>query len=133
MDYVEADDLFFSVLEERGQEMFSKAGTTAFPKTYRAMFGFCAKTGGLKTAMFDMIESNNPYAFKALFRCFCEHYLKFTYVFVRFAKEKSDDVGREYFSFCGAIESSEYLKSIVMAEGLIGNKVVGDVKGAVDA
>jgi hypothetical protein len=73
------------------------------------MFGFCAKTTALKTAMFDMIDSNNPYAFKALFRCYCEHYLKFTYIFVRFASEKSDDVGREYFSYSGAIESRDYL------------------------
>jgi len=67
--------------------------------------------------MFDMVESGNPYAFKAL-RCYCEHYLKFTYIFVRFLKENSDDVGREYFSYCGAIESRDYLNAVVLAEGL---------------
>ena len=133
MDYIEADDLFFSVLESGGATMFSTAGKTAFPKTYRAMFGFCAKTNALKTAMFDMIESNNPYAFKTLFRCYCDHYLKFTYLFVRFVLEKSDEVGREYFSFCGAIETRDYLKSIMAAEAIFGNQISGDVKGAIEA
>ncbi len=75
------------------------AKETAFPQTYRAMFGFFVKTSALKTAMFDVVDSGNPYAFKALFRCYCEHYLKFTYIFVRFLRENSDDVGREYFSY----------------------------------
>jgi hypothetical protein len=129
MYYVEADDLVFAVVRDAAP-MFATVGKTAFPQTYRAMFGFCAKTNALKTAMFDMVESDNPYAFKALFRCFCEHYLKFTYIFVRFLRERSDDVGREYFSYCGAIESRDYLKAVVLAEGLVGNQIVGDLRNA---
>ncbi len=130
MDYIEADDLFFAIVRDGGTPMFATVAETAFPQTYRAMFGFCAKTNALKTAMFDMIDSNNPYAFKALFRCYCEHYLKFMYIFVRFVREKSDDVGREYFSYCGAIESRDYLNAVVLAEGLVGNHVVGDLRKA---
>src|SRR4051794_18721712 len=60
--------------------MFATVRSTKFPQTYRALFGFCVRTNALRTAMFDMSDSENPYAFNALFRCFCEHYLKFTYV-----------------------------------------------------
>jgi hypothetical protein len=129
VDYAEADELVFEVVRD-GTPMFATVSQTAFPQTYRAMFGFCAKTNALKTAMFDQVESNNPYAFKALFRCFSEHYLKFTYIFVRFLRERSDDVGREYYSYCGAIESRDYLNALVLAERLVGNDLVGDIRNA---
>jgi hypothetical protein len=65
------------------------------------MFAFCARTNFLMTAMFDMIDSDNPCAFNALLRCFCERYLKFTYAFARLLVEESDAVERECFAFCG--------------------------------
>ena len=55
------------------------------------------------------------------------------YIWVRFLQEKTDDVGREFFSFCGAVESRDYLKSIVVAEGLLGNQIVGNVRAAIDS
>jgi len=133
MNYIEADDELFSILQDRGPALFATIKTTGFPETYRAMFGFCAKTNSLKTAMFDMVESNNPYAFKALFRCYCEHYLKFTYLFVRFCREKSDAVGIEYFSYCGAIEARDYVAAISMAEGLLGNSASADIEKMIAA
>ena len=63
MHYREADDAYFEIVEEDGPTLFGSVKETAFPNTYRAMFGFCAKTNSLKTAMFDAIDSNNPYAF----------------------------------------------------------------------
>jgi hypothetical protein len=129
MDYRAADDVYFELLQEQGTPMFEKIRTTAFPQTYRVMFAFCARTNFLKAAMFDMIDSDNPYAFNALFRCFCEHYLKFTYVFVRFLVEKSDAVGREYSAFCGAREIRQYAAAVVDAEKLIGNEIVAELSG----
>lgn len=133
MDYREADDRFFSIVEARGTDMWSKASATAFPKTYCALFAFCAKTSSLKTALFDLIDSNNPYAFKALYRCFCEHHLKFMYIWTRFAKEKTDAVGIEYFSFCGAVEARDWLKAMTAEAKLLGMDLVGDYKAAIEA
>lgn len=133
MNYIEADDLFCSVVQDKGTPMFETVSTTAFPQTYRAMFGFCVKTNALKAAMFDMIASNNPYVLNAIFRCFCDHYLKFTYIFFRFIKERSDEVGRDYYSFCGAIESRDYLNALQVAEGLIGNEVVTEMRAAINS
>lgn len=130
MHYREADDKYFDVVEAHSSSVFSTLGATSFPHSYRAMFMFCAKTNSLKTAMFDCIDSNNPYSFKVLFRCFCDHYLKFMYVWTRFLSERSDQVGIEYYSFCGAAEAKDYMSAIAMAEGLLGNTVVADVKSA---
>ena len=95
------------------------------------MVMFCAKTNSLKTAMFDCIESNNPYSFKVLFRCFCDHYLKFMYVWTRFLSEKNDAVGIEYYSYCGAAEARDYVYAVTMAEGLLGNSVVAKIESAI--
>jgi hypothetical protein len=91
------------------------------------MFGFCAKTNALKSAMFDLLETENPYAFRVMFRCLCEQYLKFMYVFTRFMREKTDDVGVEYRSFCGAIEMHDYAGAVELAESLVGYSVVAEV------
>lgn len=132
MSYRDADDAYWQIVKDEGSALFASIGNTSFPKTYAAMFGFCAKTNSLKTALFDAIDSNNPYAFKALFRCFCEHYLKFMYLWARFAREKTDSIGEEYYSFCGAVEAQEYAGAISMAEGLLGNSVVGDVRSVIE-
>lgn len=123
MDYQAADDEYFELVEQHGDEFFAVIRRTAFPKTYGALLGLVVKTNSLKTAMFDMVDSNNPYAFKALFRCFCDHYIKFIYLFIRFLNEKTDDVGDEYFNLCGASEMLEYLESIRMSQALIGNEI----------
>ncbi|MGV8823771.1 hypothetical protein [Methylibium petroleiphilum] len=131
MHFLEADDAYFKIVSERGSGIFGTIAKTEFPESYRAMFGFCAKTNSLKTAMFDCIESNNPYAFNALFRCFCEHYLKFMYIWTRLLSEKTDKIGAEYFSFCGASEARGYVSAITMAEGLLGNTAVADIEAAI--
>jgi len=131
MHYRDADDEYFAVFQESASQVFATIGKTAYRHTYRAMFGFCAKTNSLKTAMFDCVESNNPYAFNVLFRCFCEHYLKFMYLWACLLSEKTDRVGNEYFSFCGAVEAEDYVASLAAAERLLGNAVTADAKDAV--
>lgn len=132
MHYRDADDEFFAVFSDGAPSLFRTVGKSKYPQTYKAMFGFCAKTNSLKTAMFDCIESNNPYAFKVLFRCFCEHYLKFMYLWACFLSEQSDRVGSEYFNFCGAIEAQNYVASLAAAERLLGNEVTANAKEAIE-
>lgn len=131
MNYKDADDEYFEIVSAEMVGLFTNPGTTEFPNTYRAFSGFCVKTNALKTALFDMVDANNPYAFNALFRCFCEHYLKFTYIWVRFCSEKTDDAGSEYFAFCGATEAREYVSALQTAEKLVGNNVVADIDDAI--
>jgi hypothetical protein len=131
MDYREADDLVFEITRADATPMFAGVAGTAFPNSYQAMFGFYAKTNLLKTALFDMVDSENPYAFKVLFRCLCEHHLKFMYVWTRFLKEKTDDVGTEYFTYCGASELREYAGALVLSQSLVGTSVVANVEEAI--
>ncbi|ADG17044.1 hypothetical protein BC1002_2999 [Paraburkholderia atlantica] len=130
MTYAEADTEFFALIEKHMPQLTGTLGKTKFPNTYRAMLTFVIKINSLKTAMFDMVDSNNPYAFKLLFRCFSEHYLRFTYVFVRFASEKTDTAGDDYYSFCGAAEAMDYVSAVKAAEALLGNTLVGDMRNA---
>lgn len=131
MDYRDADDEYFELVEQHGDELFAVVKRTEFPKTYGALLGFVVKTNSLKTAMFDMVDSNNPYAFKALFRCFCDHYIKFIYLFIRFLDENTDAVGDDYFNLCGAAEMLEYLDSIRVSQALIGNELTLETEKAI--
>lgn len=130
MTYIQADEEFFELITKHMPLLIETLGKTKFPSTYRAMLTFIVKTNSLKRAMFDMVESDNPYAFKLLFRCFCEHYLRFKYVFVRFVSEKTDTVGDDYYSFCGASEAIDYVSAVKAAEALLGNALVGDIRNA---
>jgi hypothetical protein len=131
VDYRDADEEYFELFEKHGDALFAVVGRTKFPKTYAALFGFVIKTNSLKTAMFDMVDSNNPYAFKALFRCLCDHYIKFLYLFMRFLEENTDAVGDEFFNLCGASEMMEYLDSIRLSQALIGNEIVLEAEKAI--
>lgn len=132
MNFREADDQVFAIVEQHSADVFSAGFKTKFPQTLRAMSMFCAKANSLKTAMFDAIDSNNPYAFRVLYRSFCEHYLRFIYLWVRMSKEKTDEVGKEYYSYCGAVEAFDYGNSLKVAEGLVGNDVVVNLSSAVE-
>jgi hypothetical protein len=131
MHYKDADSEYFEIVAEEMRRLFTEPGTTDFPNTYKAFYGFCAKTNSLKTALFDMVDVNNPYAFNALLRCLCEHYLKFIYIWVRFCEEKTDEAGVEYFAFCGATEAREYASALQTAEKLVDNDVHADVDEAI--
>jgi len=128
MDYREADDRVFEITEADGTSMFTGVTGTAFPHSYQAMIGFYAKANLLKAALFDMVDSENPYASKVLFRCLCEHYLKFMYVWARFLMEKTDAVGTEYFTFCGVSELKDYAAALVLSQSIVGRSVAARIE-----
>lgn len=132
MDYRDADDQIFAIVEKHGPEVFRDGLQTAYPQTLRAMAMFCAKGNSLKTGMFDTVDSNNPYAFRVLYRSFCEHYLRFTYLWARMTKDKTDEAGTEYYSYCGAVEAMEYLGALKLADALVGNDGVMNYADAVE-
>ncbi|MGC4367020.1 DUF5677 domain-containing protein [Hydrogenophaga sp. R2] len=132
MDYRQADDQVFAIVEKYGAAVFGAGCNTEFPRTLRAMAMFCAKANSLKTAMFDSVDNNNPYAYRVLYRSFCEHFLRFLYLWVRMSKEKTDAVGSEYYNFCGAIEALDYCNSLRAAESLVGNEIAIDFSKAIE-
>ncbi len=133
MQYRQVDDEYFEVFSDTSPRVFACLSKTAYPATYRCLFTFCAKTNSLKTGMFECVDSNNPYAFKILFRCFCEHYLRFMYVWSRLTHEKADQAGLDFYNFCGAAEAVEYVNSLTATERLLVGDVVVNAKKAVAA
>lgn len=124
MDYREADDQVFSIIRQYGEELAGTVKKTKFPKTYLAMLSFIAKAVSLKLGLFDLCESENIYAFNVLFRSFCEHYVKFMYIWCRFIIDQTDQVGLDYYQYCGATELIDYVNSLKAAEAIVGHEVV---------
>jgi len=81
-------------------------------KTFLALLAFHTHLSTLKNALIDLSEENNIYSMKALYRIFLEHWLKGTYIWIRYTKEKNDDVGIEYNSLGRIGEDLKYGNSI---------------------
>lgn len=123
MDYQEADDSLFDLFMREGGSVTSKIGSTKFPESLRALVTLHVKLNAIKNGMSEMIDSDNPYAYNALYRCLLDHFLKFTYIFFRLLNEKSDGVGSEYYSFLGAKEALDYADAIQLGQQIIGREV----------
>lgn len=102
------DDRFFALLDGATESIRPALSVSKRPKTASALFAIGVKAAWLKNGVFEMHETDNLYAGRALFRALTEHYLKGVYLFARNAVDKTDDVGTEYFNFCGAAEMIEY-------------------------
>jgi len=119
MDYREADELVFSIIKESKECLTKRLRETKYPKTYIAMQTLIAKTASLKLVMFDLLDELNLYSFKVIFRSYIEHYLKFLYIWLRLLKEETDDVGKDYYDYCGAQEVVDYAKALHTAESIL--------------
>jgi hypothetical protein len=53
------------------------------------------------------------------------------YLWVRMSLEKTDAVGNEYYSYCGAVEALDYVSALKMAESLLGNEVAANALEAI--
>lgn len=104
------DESVFATLEEIMPIAYELLTIESVKNTGKVMILFLGKLGFLKTSILDAAEVDNLYSFNVLFRVFLEHILKANYIFMRWAEEKNDDPGKEYFSL-KPIEDLQYLKS----------------------
>ncbi|MFA5871424.1 MAG: hypothetical protein WC858_01765 [Parcubacteria group bacterium] len=88
-------------------------------KTVLTLLAFHTHLSILKNAIIDLSETNNIYSVKALYRIFLEHWLKGTYIWARYMKEKSDDVGLEYNSLGRVGEELKYGNSIKQVSAIL--------------
>jgi hypothetical protein len=73
---------------------FSEKGP--IPKTAGVLLSFIASTEFIKNGILDLVETENAYAKYILFRSLIEHFLRFQYIWLRFAEEKSDAPAEAY-------------------------------------
>ncbi len=96
---------------------------TKFPSTNLALFSFIPKVESIRSGIFELARAGEVYSEKILFRSICEHFLKFKYIVTRFTEDKNDDIGKEYFIFCGAQEELNFAKSLKKRASVLGEKI----------
>jgi len=69
------------------------------PKTVNVFLSFIASTEFIKNGIFDLVEAENIWATKILFRSLIEHFFRFQYIFFRACEEKGDGVAEDYLKF----------------------------------
>ena len=94
------------------------------PNVWRASVMFITRSNFLKEAIFELSKNEDIYSAGILFRSLIEHYVKFQYIFLRWAQEKNDTVGEEYYKFCDLAEDLSYIDSLKNANKLIVNEFI---------
>lgn len=100
--------------------------TIKHPKTGLTLVQFMVKTNFIKEGIFELYESENLYSMSILFRSMIEHFLRFQYIFLRFAKDKNDSIGEDYIVFCSLNEFIEIGKSWKDVSKISGERPVLD-------
>lgn len=108
----EKNDEYFETIQDIMPSVFTFAKQCQHKKTFLALTNFHTHLLTLKNALIDLSEDNNIYSMKALYRVFLEHWLKGTYIWTRYMKENTDDVGLEYYSLGRVGEELKYGNSI---------------------
>lgn len=83
---------------------------------------FTVKLGFLVNGMFEMIDSQNIFVIKILYRVVIEYFITYNYLIIKFNSQKSDCVFVEYINSIKQIEELEILKSYKNKEELIDGK-----------
>jgi len=92
---IEIDPVFASLQES----VYS-----SYPSTFSSFLSLMARIDFICTGILEVSRDGNIYSARILFRSMIDHFLKSQYLFVRWGKERTDDVGNEYLHFCNLIE-----------------------------
>lgn len=90
------DEEIFDVESRYLHELLKMVISSKYPKTFSVMGYLLAATNDLKLGIFELSYAESLYSIKSLYRVLLEHFLKINYIFYRFCKEKTDDVGNDY-------------------------------------
>lgn len=110
---------YFETIQAITPIFFEYSKRCKHKKTFLALFSFQIHLSTLKNALIDLSEDNNIYSMKALYRIFLEHWLKGTYILLRYVKEKTDDVGNEYNSLGRIGEELKYGNSLKQVSAML--------------
>lgn len=103
-------------------EIARKIPESQFPFTFFALLSFVPKVESIRIGIFEIVKAGDVYSVKILFRAIIEHFLKFQYIWMRHLAEKSDEVGQDYFLFCGAQEGVDFARSLRASAQILGRQ-----------
>lgn len=125
---VELDEKVFKIIEQPLIDLIKKSEEWPQKRTIILCAQFIGTTNFLKEGIFELTTTDNPIAVRVLFRSAIEHYLRFTYIFMRALKEGNDAVADDYLHVLDAREMVDYVKALMFSNGL--DKDQADIKSA---
>jgi hypothetical protein len=105
------DEFIFNIFKRNFPIVKEHLTKTKYPKTLLAMIILDTGANCLKCSIFDVAENTDLYGAKVLFRSLIEHFLRFNFLYLTCAKEKSDQAGEEYLTFCNAKDELDLAKA----------------------
>jgi hypothetical protein len=149
IDYLSELNWLESVAEDAAEEMVeyrivieehvSNFKNCEHPYTNFAFISFIPKVESIRCGMFEVAQKEESYSFRILQRSLIEHYCKFMYIWLRYAEEHNDDVGKDFFVFGTAKENLDYLKAMKNSAEMLGGlltrspiDIVNDLQPSLD-
>jgi len=112
------DDKVFEEFKKYFPKTTNSTFNKEFPNTSILISMFDTSATFIKNSIFDCCETDNNYAVKILFRSLIEHFFRFKYIFMNWAKTKSDSFAKNYMEYGKAKETLEMFKSQVSEQQL---------------
>ncbi|HRH70037.1 MAG TPA: hypothetical protein PLB89_11060 [Flavobacteriales bacterium] len=114
----ELDEGVFKVIEQPLVDLIKKSREWPQKQTMLLCAQFIGTTNFLKEGIFELTTTDNPIAVRVLFRSLIEHYLRFTYIFMRALSEGNDHAATDYLHVLDAREMVDYAKALIFSGGL---------------
>ncbi len=105
---IEIDDSYQDLISEIIPKIITAGKENDLPNFSRVTILFLTKINFIKNGIFDLFESNNTYSIKILFRVLIEHFIKYNYLFMKFAQNQNDIVAIDFIKF------SKYSEAVLL-------------------
>lgn len=90
------DELVLDILDQTILDMGLHIRKSQIPKTLESLYWLMIHANFLKNGVFNCVIDDDPYSGSVLYRSMIEHFLRHTYLFLRFIEEKNDKPGTEF-------------------------------------
>lgn len=108
----DVDDEIFQIIKGSFVDLIKDVSKSIYPYTGKALTMLFTKSDFIKNSIFDICENEDLYSANILYRSLIEHFLRHQYLFLKYAKNKNDDIGIDYYKYCDMGENLAFLKAI---------------------
>ena len=102
------------------EDYVSTVNNWEHPYSHFAMLSFIPKVESIRCGMLEVAKTEESYSYRILLRSLIEHYCKFMYIWMRYAEERDDNIGKQYFIFGSAKENLDYIKAMRDSAEMLG-------------